>query len=45
MLDIDKIDYILILSWNFTDEILLKLDKYRKNGIRIIVPFPEIRII
>ena len=45
MLDIDKIDYIIILSWNFTDEILLKLDKYRKNGLRIIVPFPEIRII
>jgi dTDP-4-dehydrorhamnose reductase len=45
MLDIDNIDYIIILSWNFTDEILLKLDKYRKNGIRIIIPFPEIRII
>jgi len=45
MLDIDKIDYIIILSWNFIDEILLKLDKYRKNGLRIIVPFPEIRII
>ena len=45
MLDIDKIDYIIILSWNFTDEILLKLDRYRKNGLRIIVPFPEIKII
>ena len=45
MLDVDKIDYILILSWNFTDEILLKLDKYRKNGLRIIIPFPEIKII
>jgi dTDP-4-dehydrorhamnose reductase len=44
MLDIDKIDYIIILSWNFTDEIVKKLDKYRMNGLRIIVPFPEIRI-
>ena len=44
MLKIDKIDYIIILSWNFIDEILLKLDKYRANGLRIIIPFPEIRI-
>jgi dTDP-4-dehydrorhamnose reductase len=45
MLDVDKIDYILILSWNFTDEILIKLEAYRKNGLRIIIPFPEIKII
>ena len=45
MLDIDKIDYIIILSWNFMDEILEKLDTYRKNGLRIIIPFPEIKII
>ncbi len=45
MLDVDKIDYIIILSWNFTDEILLKLDKYRKNKRSQNVPFPEIKII
>ena len=45
MLDVDKIDYVVILSWNFTDEILLKLENYRKNGLRIIIPFPEIKII
>lgn len=45
ILDVEKIDYIIILSWNFTDEIIEKLQKYRDNGIRIIIPFPEIKII
>jgi hypothetical protein len=44
-LEICKVDYIVILSWNFTDEIVKKLEPYRKNGLRIIVPFPEIKII
>lgn len=44
-LNIKKIDYILILSWNFTADIIEKLEPYRKTGLRIIVPFPEIRII
>lgn len=44
-LNIDKIDYIIILSWNFAEEILEKLKKYRDNGLRVIIPFPEIRII
>jgi dTDP-4-dehydrorhamnose reductase/SAM-dependent methyltransferase len=45
ILDIDKVDYIIILSWNFTEEILSKLKKYRELGTRIIIPFPEIKII
>lgn len=45
ILDIEKVDYIIILSWNFTNEILEKLKKYRENGVRIIIPFPEIKII
>ena len=44
-LNIQKVDYILILSWNFTDDIVKKLEPYRAAGLRIIVPFPEIRII
>ena len=44
-LNIDKVDYILILSWNFIDEILEKIEKLRQNGIRVIIPFPEIKII
>lgn len=44
-LNVAKVDYIIILSWNFTEEIVKKLEPYRKTGLRIIVPFPEIRII
>jgi dTDP-4-dehydrorhamnose reductase len=44
-LEICKVDYILILSWNFTNEIINNLEKHRKTGLRIIVPFPEIKII
>jgi hypothetical protein len=44
-LEICKVDYVVILSWNFTDDIVKKLEPYRKNGMRIIIPFPEIKII
>lgn len=41
----NNIDYILILSWNFTDEILERINSYKKNNkLRVIVPFPEIKI-
>jgi len=42
---LDRVDYIIILSCNFTDEIVSRLDIYRKIGLRIIIPFPEIKII
>ena len=45
ILNYEKCDYLLILSWNFLDDILLKIDKYRKCGLRVIVPFPNINII
>jgi dTDP-4-dehydrorhamnose reductase len=44
-LSADRVDYIIILSCNFANEIVSKLDVYRKTGLRIIIPFPEIKII
>jgi len=44
ILNKEKCDYLIILSWNFLDDILLKVDEYRKKGLRIIVPFPHIQI-
>ncbi len=44
-LDNNKVDYIIILSWNFKKEIINKLENYIKRGIKIIVPFPNIEII
>jgi len=34
-------DVYLLLAWNFKDEILGKLDGFRANGGRILVPIPE----
>jgi dTDP-4-dehydrorhamnose reductase/SAM-dependent methyltransferase len=45
ILETNKVDYIIILSWNFANEIIQKLSKYRDHGLRIILPFPEIKII
>ena len=45
ILDKEHIDYIIILSWNFTTTIIDNLKKYRSNGLRIIIPFPEITIV
>lgn len=45
ILNKEKCDYLIILSWNFLDDILLKVDEYRRSGLRIIVPFPNIQII
>jgi dTDP-4-dehydrorhamnose reductase/SAM-dependent methyltransferase len=43
-LNIQKVDFIIILSWNFTKEILQILEPYMNNGLKIIVPFPNIII-
>ncbi len=44
-LKFDRVDYIIIFAWNMATEILEKLRPYREHmGLRVIVPFPEIKI-
>jgi len=45
MLDEQKPDYILILAWNFAEEIIDKTKNYAECNVKFIIPLPETKVV
>ena len=41
----DQPDYVLLLAWNFVDEIMEQQSEYLRRGGRFMVPVPEVRVL